>query len=120
MRQAEDRREKGAATMQDEKAAKPPIPRWLHYVLISDRAGSAWYVGTGFFFAPVLAVLSPWPAVTTVLWVLIAMAGLWLGLLGIAMAARHPVTLCCPLYAVPSHSCSRPGEGEQLLAFAMG
>ena len=39
-----------------------PIPRWLHFVLISDRAGSAWYIGLGFFFAPVLAVLSPWPA----------------------------------------------------------
>ena len=46
----------------------------------------AWYIGAGFFFAPVLAVLSPWPAVTAVLWVLIGVAGLWLGLLGIAMA----------------------------------
>jgi hypothetical protein len=34
----------------------------------------------------VLAVLSPWPAVTTVLWGVIGLAGLWLGLLGIAMA----------------------------------
>jgi hypothetical protein len=66
--------------------AQRPIPRWLHLVLISDRAGSSWYVGLGFFFAPVLAVLSPWPTVTTVLWVVIAMFGLWLGLLGIAMA----------------------------------
>ena len=63
-----------------------PIPRWLHVVLISDRAGSSWYIGTGFFFAPVLAVLSPWPTVTTALWWLIGLAGLWLGLLGIAMA----------------------------------
>jgi hypothetical protein len=63
-----------------------PVPRWLHFVLASDRAGSAWYIGTGFFFAPVLAVLSPWPAVTTVLWGVIGLAGLWLGLLGIAMA----------------------------------
>ncbi len=62
------------------------VPRWLHVVLASDRAGSAWYVGTGFFFAPVLAVLSPWPAVTAVLWGIIALTGLWLGLLGIAMA----------------------------------
>ena len=38
------------------------VPRWLRFVLASDRAGSAWYIGTGFFFAPVLAVLSPWPA----------------------------------------------------------
>lgn len=65
---------------------EPPIPRWLRVVLVSDRAGSAWYIGTGFFFAPALAVLSPWPAVTAVLWALIGVAGLWLGLLGIAMA----------------------------------
>ncbi|MGV0045976.1 hypothetical protein ACRU13_14595 [Mycobacterium colombiense] len=64
-----------------------PIPRWLRFVLVSDRAGSAWYIGTGFFFAPVLAMLSPWPTVTAVLWGVIALAGLWLGLLGIAMAA---------------------------------
>jgi hypothetical protein len=62
------------------------VPRWLRVVLASDRAGSAWYIGAGFFFAPVLAVLSPWPAVTTVLWGIIGLAGLWLGLLGIAMA----------------------------------
>jgi len=62
------------------------IPRWLRFVLASDRAGSAWYIGAGFFFAPVLALLSPWPAVTAVLWAVIGLAGLWLGLLGIAMA----------------------------------
>ena len=62
------------------------IPRWLRIVLVSDRAGSAWYIGTGFFFAPVLAVLSPWPAVTAVLWAVIGLTGLWLGLLGFAMA----------------------------------
>ncbi|ETW24948.1 hypothetical protein [Mycobacterium gastri] len=70
----------------DRKSAESPIPRWLRLVLASDRAGSAWYVGTGFFFAPALALLSPWPAVTTVLWWIIGLAGLWLGLLGIAMA----------------------------------
>jgi hypothetical protein len=64
-----------------------PVPRWLGFILKSDRAGSSWYIGTGFFFAPVLAVLAPWPEVRTVLWVVIALAGLWLGLLGIAMAA---------------------------------
>ncbi len=64
-----------------------PIPRWLHFVLVSDRAGSSWYIGTGFFFAPVLVLLSPWPTVTAIAWVAIALAGLWLGLLGIAMAA---------------------------------
>ena len=68
------------------QTAESPIPRWLRFVLASDRAGSAWYIGTGFFFAPVLAVLSPWPMVTTVLWWLIGLTGLWLGLLGIAMA----------------------------------
>jgi len=66
--------------------AKAPVPRWLRLVLASDRAGSAWYVGASFFFAPVLAVLSPWPAVTAVLWGVIGLAGLWLGLLGVAMA----------------------------------
>ena len=66
--------------------AQSPVPRWLRFVLASDRTGSAWYIGTGFFFAPVLAVLSPWPDVTAVLWGIIALVGLWLGLLGIAMA----------------------------------
>jgi hypothetical protein len=63
-----------------------PVPRWLRFVMASDRAGSAWYVGAGFFFAPALAVLSPWPLVTAVLWGVIGLAGSWLGLLGIAMA----------------------------------
>jgi hypothetical protein len=45
---------------------------------------------TGFFFAPVLAVVSPWPTVTAVLWAIIGLTGLWLGLLGIAMAVRLP------------------------------
>ena len=79
--------------MQDVHAAHPSIPRWLRFVLKSDRAGSAWYIGTGFFFAPVLAVLSPWPTVTTVLWAVIALAGLWLGLLGIAMATGLAIVL---------------------------
>jgi hypothetical protein len=72
--------------MGERQPAQYPIPRWLRFVLTSDRAGSAWYIGTGFFFAPVLAVLSPWPTVTAVLWAIIGLAGLWLGLLGIAMA----------------------------------
>lgn len=66
--------------------APSSAPRWLRFVLAADRAGSAWYVGAGFFFAPALVVLSPWPVLTTVAWALIALAGLWLGLLGIAMA----------------------------------
>lgn len=68
------------------EAPPPDIPRWLRLVLVCDRAGSSWYIGTGFFFAPVLALLSPWPVLTTVLWISIGMAGLWLGLLGVAMA----------------------------------
>jgi hypothetical protein len=72
--------------MRNDQPATVVVPRWLRFVLASDRAGSAWYVGAGFFFAPVLAVFSPWPAVTAVFWTIIAVAGLWLGLLGIAMA----------------------------------
>ncbi|KUI06375.1 hypothetical protein AU190_00320 [Mycolicibacterium acapulense] len=73
--------------------ATTPIPRWLRFVLISDRAGSAWYIGAGFFFAPVLVMLSPWPAVTTALWIAIGVFGLWLGLLGIAMATGLALVL---------------------------
>jgi hypothetical protein len=72
--------------MRNGGAAQFPVPPWLRFVLASDRAGSAWYIGTGFFFAPVLAVLSPWPTLTAVLWAVIGLAGLLLGLLGIAMA----------------------------------
>ena len=79
--------------MTGQTATKPPIPRWLRLVMISDRAGSSWYVGLGFFFAPALAVVSPWPTVSTVLWVLIALAGLCLGLLGIAMATGLALVL---------------------------
>jgi hypothetical protein len=71
----------------------PEIPRFLRFVLIADRAGSAWYIGAGFFFAPVLAVLSPWPTLTAVCWVVISLAGLWLGLLGIAMATGLAMVL---------------------------
>jgi hypothetical protein len=71
----------------------PAVPRWLRFVLCADRAGSSWYIGLGFFFAPVLVVVSPWPAVTTALWIVIAVAGLWLGLLGIAMATGLALVL---------------------------
>jgi hypothetical protein len=74
-------------------AAGQEIPRWLRFVMKSDRAGSSWYVGVGFFFAPVLAVVSPWPVLTTVMWAFIALAGLWLGLLGIAMATGLAMVL---------------------------
>ena len=76
-----------------EGVSKQTIPRWLRFVLISDRAGSAWYIGAGFFFAPVLAVVSPWPTITSILWAVIAITGLWLGLLGIAMATGLAMVL---------------------------
>lgn len=63
-----------------------PVPRWLGFVLRSDRAGSAWFVGAGFFFAPVLALVSPWPVLTAAIWVVVGLFGLWLGVLGVAMA----------------------------------
>lgn len=69
----------------------PPV--WLRAVMAADRTGSAWYVGTGFFFAPVLLLVSPWPALTNVLWVVIAVTGLWLGLLGVAMATGLAMVL---------------------------
>ena len=71
----------------------PNVPRWLRFVLICDRAGSSWYIGAGFFFAPVLAMLSPWTMLTTVLWVVIGLTGLWLGLLGVAMATGLAMVL---------------------------
>jgi len=71
----------------------PEIPGWLRFVLICDRAGSAWYIGTGFYFAPGLSILSPWPTVTAACWMVIGLAGLWLGLLGIAMATGLAMVL---------------------------
>lgn len=38
-------------------------------------------------------MLSPWPEVTAVLWTVIAITGLWLGLLGIAMEAGLAIVL---------------------------
>lgn len=78
------------------KTVHPPaaaIPRWLRVVLRCDRAGSSWYIGLGFFFAPALIVVSPWPALTAALWVGIALAGLWLGVLGVAMATGLAIVL---------------------------
>jgi hypothetical protein len=86
-------REEQTVAMSRPHPAKSPVPRWLRFVLVSDRAGSSWYIGTGFFFAPVLAALSPWPAITALVWVIISLAGLWLGLLGLAMAAGLAVML---------------------------
>jgi hypothetical protein len=75
------------------RRAEPAIPKWLRFVLKSDRAGSSWFIGVGFFFAPVLAMLSPWPTLTTILWAVIAISGLWLGVLGIAMATGLAMVL---------------------------
>jgi hypothetical protein len=68
-------------------------PMWLRAVMAADRTGSAWYVGAGFFFAPALLAVSPWPALTAALWVVIALVGLWLGLLGVAMATGLALVL---------------------------
>jgi VIT1/CCC1 family predicted Fe2+/Mn2+ transporter len=84
---------KGDRTMTADQQTSPSIPRWLRFVLKSDRAGSSWYIGAGFFFAPALAVLSPWQALTTTLLAIIAVAGLLLGVLGIAMATGLAVVL---------------------------
>lgn len=89
----ESRREQAVAHIPRTHVPRAHIPRWLRFVLKSDRAGSSWYVGLGFFFAPALAIVSPWPVVTTVLWIVIALAGLWLGLLGLAMATGLAMVL---------------------------
>lgn len=68
-------------------SAKPPFPRWLRTVMAFDRTGTLWYIGASLLFAPILAALSPWPTITAILWGFIGLAGLYLGLLGIAMAA---------------------------------
>ncbi|UCZ88250.1 MULTISPECIES: hypothetical protein [Gordonia] len=62
-------------------------PRWLTAVMRCDRALSSWFIGAGFFFAPLLLILDPWPAAVVIAWVTISMSGLWLGLLGAFMAA---------------------------------
>ncbi|MGW0039218.1 hypothetical protein [Gordonia sp. NPDC003376] len=62
------------------------IPRWLKIVMLCDRAGSSWYIGSGVLFAPILLIVDPWPAARVVALVVIASVGLWLGLLGLAMA----------------------------------
>ena len=48
---------------------------------------------TQFFFAPLLALVAPWHAVTVAIWVAVALAGLWLGVLGIAMATGLALVL---------------------------
>ncbi|MEY1673089.1 hypothetical protein AB4Z55_02820 [Gordonia sp. ABKF26] len=62
-------------------------PRWLTAVMRCDRALSSWFIGAGFFFAPILLMLDPWPVAVVIAWVTISVSGLWLGLLGVFMAA---------------------------------
>ncbi|ASR05497.1 hypothetical protein [Gordonia rubripertincta] len=62
-------------------------PRWLVAVARCDRALSSWFIGAGFFFAPLLIILDPWPFAVAVAWIAISLSGLWLGLLGAFMAA---------------------------------
>ncbi|GAA1893779.1 hypothetical protein [Williamsia serinedens] len=62
------------------------LPRWLRPVMIADRTLSAWFVGCGFGFAPLLLALTHAPWATALAVTAIAVAGLWLGLLGIGMA----------------------------------
>jgi len=85
--------EEATMTSRQQALSDQEIPRWLRFVMKSDRAGSAWYVGMGFFFAPALAIVSPWQALTTAMWIVIAVAGLWLGLLGVAMATGLAMVL---------------------------
>ena len=80
-------------TSRQQALSDQEIPRWLRLVMKSDRTGSSWYVGMGFFFAPALAIVSPWQALTNAMWIVIALAGLWLGLLGIAMATGLAIVL---------------------------
>ncbi|MEO9329561.1 hypothetical protein [Gordonia aurantiaca] len=66
---------------------RTPTPRWLSVVMRCDKELSFWFVAAGFFFAPLLLVLDPWPMARTIAVVAISLAGLWLGLLGVFMAA---------------------------------
>ncbi|ORM26051.1 hypothetical protein [Williamsia sp. 1135] len=71
----------------------PGTPRWLRAVLIMDRAGSSWYIGMGFTFAPLLIILDPWPPLVVAAWIAIGLFGLWLGILGIFMATGLSIIL---------------------------
>ncbi|MBA4025799.1 MAG: hypothetical protein C0482_25910 [Gordonia sp.] len=71
----------------------PSTPGWLRAVLIMDRAGSSWYIGTGFAFAPLLIILDPWRPLVVAAWIAIGLFGLWLGILGICMATGLAIIL---------------------------
>jgi hypothetical protein len=62
------------------------LPTWLRPVMVTDRTLSAWFVGGGFGFAPLLIAVSPAPWATAVAVSAISAAALWLGLLGWWMA----------------------------------
>lgn len=68
-------------------------PRWLRAVILCDKNLSAFYVGAAFTFAPVLMVADPWRPLVIVAWALIAVAGFWLGVLGILMATGLALVL---------------------------
>ncbi|WP_235456686.1 hypothetical protein [Williamsia sp. Leaf354] len=68
-------------------------PRWLRVVILGDKNLSAFYVGAAFTFAPLLIAFDPWRPLVIVAWTLIATAGLWLGILGILMAAGLALVL---------------------------
>ncbi len=73
----------------DHVKARPPVtdPRWLRFdAYVLTVPARLVYRGQASSSAPVLAVLSPWPTITAVLWWIIGLAGLWLGLLRVAMA----------------------------------
>jgi hypothetical protein len=74
------------AGLTDTHPSESRFPRWLYVVMTSDAIGTACYLGASFLFAPALIVLSPWPALTAIVWWIISVAGLCLGLLGIALA----------------------------------
>ncbi|MGW5522879.1 hypothetical protein [Gordonia sp. NPDC003950] len=69
------------------------VPRWLRITMRSDRAWSSWYIVASLFFAPILLWLDTWPVLRTVAVMVIAVSGLWLGLLGIAMATGLAIVL---------------------------
>lgn len=78
-----------ARVLSDVKAVgvPPSTPRWLQFVMLCDKHGSSWFIALGFFFAPLLLILEPWPVAVAIAWGLISVAALWLGILGVFMAA---------------------------------
>ena len=96
------------------------IPRWLRFVLRADRAGSSWYIGAGFFFAPVLAVLSPWPAVTAALWRVIAVAGLWHAAQALAASQSASLNIAAVHVSTSRTAGSQPDRSREALAGFVG